>query len=40
MMKKEVLYTSKNRRIESKIVLINHIQNGGVGAAIASGYKW
>ena len=25
---------------KSKIVLINHIQNGGVGAAIASGYKW
>ena len=25
---------------KSKIILINHLQNGGVGAAIASGYKW
>ncbi|MFA7626059.1 MAG: glycosyltransferase family 2 protein [Candidatus Kapaibacterium sp.] len=24
----------------SKIILINHLQNGGVGAAIATGYKW
>ncbi len=24
----------------SRIVLINHLQNGGVGAAIATGYKW
>jgi glycosyltransferase involved in cell wall biosynthesis len=24
----------------SRIILINHTQNGGVGAAIASGYKW
>lgn len=24
----------------NKIVLINHLQNGGVGAAIATGYKW
>ncbi|MBX3043398.1 MAG: glycosyltransferase family 2 protein [Candidatus Kapabacteria bacterium] len=23
-----------------RIVLINHLQNGGVGAAIATGYKW
>lgn len=23
-----------------KIVLINHLENGGVGAAIATGYKW
>lgn len=26
--------------IKSKIVLINHKENGGVGAAISSGYKW
>ncbi len=25
---------------KSKIVLIDHIDNGGVGAAIATGYKW
>lgn len=25
---------------QSKIILINHLKNGGVGAAIASGYKW
>ena len=25
---------------KSKIVLINHLRNAGVGAAIASGYKW
>lgn len=25
---------------QSKIVLIDHLQNAGVGAAIASGYKW
>jgi glycosyltransferase involved in cell wall biosynthesis len=24
----------------SKVILINHLQNGGVGAAIATGYKW
>jgi glycosyltransferase involved in cell wall biosynthesis len=24
----------------SRIILINHLKNGGVGAAIASGYKW
>jgi glycosyltransferase involved in cell wall biosynthesis len=24
----------------SKIILINHLSNGGVGAGIASGYKW
>ena len=23
-----------------RVILINHIENGGVGAAIASGYKW
>lgn len=27
-------------KIKSKIVLINHQENGGVGAAISSGYKW
>ena len=26
--------------IKSKMVLINHKENGGVGAAISSGYKW
>lgn len=31
------IYQAKN---ESKIVLINHLQNCGVGAAIATGYKW
>ena len=25
---------------QSRIVLINHLQNGGVGAAISTGYKW
>jgi len=25
---------------EDRIILINHIENGGVGAAIARGYKW
>jgi len=30
----------KNEIDTSKIVLINHLQNGGVGAAIATGYKW
>jgi glycosyltransferase involved in cell wall biosynthesis len=30
----------KTEESKSKIVLINHTQNGGVGAAIASGYKW
>jgi len=25
---------------KSKVILINHTKNGGVGAAIASGYKW
>jgi len=25
---------------KERIILINHTQNGGVGAAIASGYKW
>jgi glycosyltransferase involved in cell wall biosynthesis len=30
---------NKNSENE-RIILINHLQNGGVGAAIASGYKW
>ena len=30
----------KTEESKSKIVLISHLQNGGVGAAIASGYKW
>ena len=30
---------NKNQESE-KIILIEHTQNGGVGAAIASGYKW
>ena len=25
---------------KDRIILINHLQNGGVGAAISSGYKW
>ena len=25
---------------KSRIILINHLQNGGVGAGIATGYKW
>lgn len=25
---------------QERIILINHLENGGVGAAIASGYKW
>ena len=27
-------------QLNNRIVLINHLDNGGVGAAIASGYKW
>ena len=29
-----------NNELEDRIILINHIENGGVGAAIARGYKW
>jgi glycosyltransferase involved in cell wall biosynthesis len=29
-----------NNPEEDRIILINHLQNGGVGAAIARGYKW
>ncbi|MCF8396286.1 MAG: glycosyltransferase family 2 protein [Bacteroidales bacterium] len=43
--KKEIEYfipsevVNKNQESES-IILINHLKNGGVGAAIARGYKW
>jgi glycosyltransferase involved in cell wall biosynthesis len=30
----------KNTDFKNKIILINHNQNAGVGAAIATGYKW
>lgn len=30
----------QNEMDTCKIILINHLQNGGVGAAIATGYKW
>ena len=33
----EMMVTDKNR---SRIILISHKKNNGVGAAIASGYKW
>jgi len=33
----EVFYDYKESK---KLVVINHLENGGVGAAIASGYKW
>lgn len=29
-----------NKSESDRIILINHLQNGGVGAAIATGYKW
>lgn len=35
----EVAHDSEEEN-SSKIILINHLQNGGVGAAIATGYKW
>lgn len=35
--KSEVYNTNIN---SDRIILINHIDNGGVGAAIATGYKW
>jgi glycosyltransferase involved in cell wall biosynthesis len=35
--KQEVVNTNPDK---SRIILINHLENGGVGAAIASGYKW
>lgn len=34
-------YTAqKIHNLSSKIILIEHLKNGGVGAAISSGYKW
>jgi glycosyltransferase involved in cell wall biosynthesis len=40
----EIIFYTKQEihktNIKSKIVLINHQENGGVGAAISSGYKW
>ena len=35
--KAEVFHDYNNPK---KVVVINHLKNGGVGAAIASGYKW
>lgn len=35
--KQEIANDNPNQQ---RIILINHIENGGVGAAIASGYKW
>ena len=32
--------TIYNEQKQTKIVLISHLENGGVGAAIATGYKW
>lgn len=32
------IYECKGKK--SKIILINHLENGSVGAAIATGYKW
>ena len=29
-----------NTNFKNKVILINHHQNAGVGAAIATGYKW
>lgn len=40
---KELFVSSKvlnNDESSDRIILINHLENGGVGAAIASGYKW
>lgn len=31
---------TNNNPAKERIILINHLENGGVGAAIASGYKW
>lgn len=31
---------SNKENENDRIILINHLQNGGVGAAIATGYKW
>jgi len=41
---KELSYFTESQVINSteqdRIILINHLKNGGVGAAIASGYNW
>lgn len=31
---------ANNNKLRDRVILINHLDNGGVGAAIASGYKW
>lgn len=43
--KKELDYFTKSEVLnespdKERIILINHIENGGVGAGIATGYKW
>jgi len=43
--RKELAYFTRHEVLNDKpnkerIILINHIDNGGVGAAIATGYKW
>lgn len=42
--KSEIAYFTEsevaNKSNNDRIILINHLQNGGVGAAIATGYKW
>ncbi|RME13469.1 MAG: glycosyltransferase family 2 protein, partial [Bacteroidetes bacterium] len=45
MNKEEIKYFKKQEIANEnpdydRIILINHLENGGVGAAIASGYKW
>ncbi len=45
MAEKEIEYHVRSEVVNtdpdnSRIILINHIDNGGVGAAIARGYKW
>jgi glycosyltransferase involved in cell wall biosynthesis len=43
-LKEEVLYTPaeivNSNPDQERIILINHLRNGGVGAAIATGYRW
>ena len=44
MQEEKVKFTNSEiankNKFSDRIVLINHIDNGGVGAAIATGYKW
>lgn len=45
LQKEEINYYVKSKvynvnESESRIILIDHIENGGVGASIARGYKW